>query len=50
MNPLLLDSEKSHLSVDMLFGWFGCIEIPECGKWLIRVCCLLNLPFNPQIF
>jgi hypothetical protein len=25
MNPLLLDSEKSHLSVDMLFVWFACL-------------------------
>jgi hypothetical protein len=35
--------------VNMLFACFGCIELPECSKWLIRVCCLLNLPFNPRI-
>jgi hypothetical protein len=35
MNPLLLNLEKSHIFVDILFVGFGCIKFTECSKWLI---------------
>jgi hypothetical protein len=49
MNPLLLNSEKSHIFVDILFVGFGCIKFTECSKWLIGGLLFAKLDDAPRV-